>query len=182
MFAIQCDNGSLNFAATIPSPRIKVPDKIQYWKEQGDWTKENVPISVLLIGLDSTSRAHAYRSFPETMSLLKKLGFVDLQGHHSVSAYTLHNFYALLAGSTMEDIFTGCMYGWVSRSYTGCPWIWNHFDLLQYITLYMEDHYGSFNSQTDKTEFAKPPTDYYIHPLLVEMHKYWLKQPGGVRL
>ena len=67
----------------IPS---KFQSKIDYWKEK------RKPVNILILVLDSTSRADAHRNLPKTMEyLLNELNFVEFNGYHVLGEPTIRN-------------------------------------------------------------------------------------------
>ena len=96
MILVKCGNDT-NFEATLPIfPSVQ--EKVDHWTKvyAKNQTDEPKPISFLILGFDSTSRSHVYRSLPKTLQVMDRLGFVDFEGLHSIKAQTLPNFLALL--------------------------------------------------------------------------------------
>ena len=176
MFSTYCEGGDHpNFDATVPiSDSVQL--KIDYWKKQaaaGKETKKVQPISVLYIGIDSTSRSHFYRSFKKTSKLLRQLGFWDFEAHHATAAYTIRNMFAMLAGYSMADM-TRAMRGWRKRYYDDVDWIWKLFEAMNYVTFNLQDR-QTFNIDAGSEGFKRQPTDYYLRPMMAHMESYWKK-------
>ena len=142
-----------------------VQRKTSHW----DKTRRKDKINVVILGIDSTSRAHAYRSIPQTMRLLKKNGFVDFKGFHSVGPSTMYNMIALLTGKTPEQLASTCQAG-AESPYDNCSFIWKEFSDEYYITHFIEDGEQSFN-WGNHGGFMKKPVDFYAHPLFLAIEK-----------
>jgi hypothetical protein len=165
MYLLRC-NTSLNFGAHIPlklSPVVK--KKVEAWekKKRSSPGPDSLPISVIVIGVDTTSRSHAFRGMPRVINLMKELGFHDFQAFHALAPYTLSLLSALLMGLTREGVRESCAPTWTSP-FDPCPFIWKDLSDHDYVTLYVEDGPQSFN-WGQQAGFSEKPTDYYIHAL-----------------
>ncbi|CAG7694884.1 unnamed protein product [Allacma fusca] len=163
-FLITCED-FINAEASIPI-KPKVQEKMKYW--------EKVPLdgrspSVLLFGIDSTSRAHAYRSLPQSIDLMMKLGFVDFNSYHSVAPATLNNFMAFLMGLTRNEVRNSCAPNWTTP-FDECPLIWKTFSEQKYVTSYIEDGSQTFN-WGGQSGFNEAPTDYYLHHFFKQLRE-----------
>ena len=155
----------MNAEANVPlKDSIKV--KLNHWNR----VQLDKPVSVLLFGIESTSRMHLYRSLPKSMKMMKALGFVDFTGFHSLGPSTLTNYMGFLMGLPRSVVRSGCASNWTTP-YDKCPLIWNNFSNANYITAYFEDGPQSFNF-FGQSGFVKQPTDYYLHPLFVAVRKF----------
>ena len=139
--------------------------KTSHWDKVGRHDK----INVVILGIDSTSRAHAYRSLPQTMRLLMETGFTDFKGFHSVGPSTVYNMIALLTGKTPEQLWSTCQANFKS-SYDNCPLIWKEFSNEYCSTHFIEDGEQSFN-WGDRGGFLETPVDFYAHPLFLAIEK-----------
>lgn len=145
-------------------PLHKVRGKLEHWSSSGIPDEER-PISVFLFGVDTVSRAHAYRSLPKSIAAMKRMDFVDFPGYHSVSKFTFPNFMGFLLGMTQARVRDTCAKNW-STPFDSCPFIWKNFSASNYVTGFFEDGIGSLN-WGGQSGFMKPPTDYYLHPLFL---------------
>ena len=142
-------------------------EKVKFWEG-----REDRPTSVLIVGLDTTSRSHVYRSLPRTLRVLRDMKFEDFRGFHTIQPSTLPNFQAMLMGLTDAQVNGGCQPTW-EDPYDNCHLIWDLFNSHNYITMYHEDGAQSFNWYGGGG-FARKPVDYYAHPMflsLLEMRK-----------
>lgn len=122
-------------------------------------------MSVLLIGIDAVSRLNLLRYMPKTVHILNEIGTINMLGYNKVADNTFPNLVPILSGLFEEELTKTC---WPkSNSYfDDCPWIWNNFSTQGYRTLFAEDAVwmGIFNYV--KMGFLRPPTDYYLRPLV----------------
>ncbi|CAG7722260.1 unnamed protein product [Allacma fusca] len=153
---VQCGN-FINLETFIPM-KDQVKKKIQFWQKISPDLR---PISVLLLGIDSVSRAHAYRSLPKTMEYMKIHGFIDFNHYHSIAPSTFTNFLGFLSGMTRNHVRSTCAPDWISPV-DKCPLIWADFNQEQYVTSYTED-WGQTFSWGGQAGFQEEPTDYYVH-------------------
>ena len=167
---ITCD-GSMNAMANVPIN--KAAAKLKYWESI---PAEDRPISVFIFGFDSTSRSHAYRCIPKSLEIMKRLGFIDFTGFHSIAPNTLSNFMALLMGMTRPEVRETCSKDWTAP-FDDCPLIWKQFHDSNYVTGFFEDGDQSFN-WGGQSGFVKRPTDYYLHPLFLALRKYRTEELG----
>ncbi|CAG7834366.1 unnamed protein product, partial [Allacma fusca] len=161
MFMAECNN-SYNFEANIRTDKDSVQEKLNHWKNIQD-----KPISVLMIGVDTSSRSHVHRSLPKTLGIMKNMGFVDFEGYHSVYANTIQNFYAFLMGLSEAQVYEGCRPSWF-EVVDSCPLIWENFEAHKYVTLHLDDWRGSFQ-WVSGVGFEKQPTDYFLNALFREV-------------
>jgi hypothetical protein len=137
-------------------------EKIDYWK-----TKPEIPVNVLVLVLDSTSRTDAFRHLPNTMNyLLNELDFMDFKGYHHLGEPTMLNAIPLLLGLPMEEYFQKIKSSW-EETWDISPFIWREFNDSNYATAYIEDvpDVGTFN-YGGQTGFTFKPTDFYLRPFL----------------
>ncbi|XP_063593350.1 uncharacterized protein LOC134770421 [Penaeus indicus] len=133
--------------------------------------------SVLVMGIDSVSRANMRRNMPRTFRLLKDdLGALDFHAFNKVADNTNPNMAASLMGLTQEELKRTCQP--VNTIFDGCPLIWRNFSDAGYVTVYGEDvpsvgifHHGRFG-------FLREPTDYYNRPSMLASDRY-IRHSGG---
>ncbi|CAG7727539.1 unnamed protein product [Allacma fusca] len=159
---VKCNNFT-NFHANIPI-KPAVQEKINYWEGISD---EEKPFNVFILGIDTVSRSHAYRSLTKSIKLMEELGFIDFQGYHSVGPSTLTNFMAMLMGLQRTKVRGTCAKDWVTP-FDNCPLIWKNFSENNYVTGYVEDGPQSFN-WGGQSGFVNQPTDYYLHHLFLSL-------------
>jgi len=140
---------------------------MEFWDEKKQ-EDEELPVNVIVLGIDAVSRSHFYRSLPKTATLMKKLGFIDFKGYHSLAPSTVTNFMGFLMGLTRPEVRQTCAKDWTS-SFDKCPLIWKRFDEGNYITSYIEDGDQSFNWGS-QGGFKNISTDYYFHQYFLALH------------
>jgi len=144
-----------------------LPSKINYWKTI---SKEELPVSVMVLVLDSTSAADAFRQLPNTMKyLLEELNFVYFSRFHALGEPTMLNAIPLLTGIPTHTFFQAKK--WLDR-WDETELIWKHFNQSNFATAYMEDvpKYGTFN-YGGQTGFMQKPTDFYPRPFFTAWDK-----------
>lgn len=153
-------------AQIIPKPGLNISQTIRENPTIfGKDAKER--LSVLIIGLDSTSRGNIVRHFPKLRSfLLNKMKAFELKRFNKVQKNTVVNLVPFLYGKYVNEIeqkfvkesnlFSKHFYDDIIKNF-----IWNDFQKLNYKTLFAEDAYymATFNYLT--RGFRNPPTDYY---------------------
>ncbi|CAG7831661.1 unnamed protein product, partial [Allacma fusca] len=159
---VKCGNHT-NFHANVPI-KPKVQEKINYWE---GIPEEERPFNVFVLGIDTVSRSHAYRSLPKSIKLMTELGFIDFEAYHSVAPSTLTNFMAMLMGLSRAQVRGTCSKSWVTP-FDDCPLIWKNFSENNYVTSYVEDGAQSFN-WGGQSGFVNQPTDYYLHHLFLSL-------------
>ena len=160
---IKCNDGGVNAEAFIPV-RDGVRDKLNFWKETPE---DERPYSVFMFGFDSASRSHTYRSIPKSLDVMKKMGFVDLKGYHSIAPSTLTNMMGFLMGLTRPEVRGNCARDW-ETPFDDCPFVWKDFSDMNYVTLYLEDGNQTFN-WGGQSGFMEAPTDYYLHHMFLAL-------------
>ncbi|CAG7785601.1 unnamed protein product [Allacma fusca] len=159
---VKCNNHT-NFHTNIPI-KPAVQEKIKYWEGISD---EEKPFSVFILGIDTVSRSHAYRSLTKSIKLMEELDFIDFQAYHSVGPSTLSNLMAMLIGLPRAKVRGTCAKDWVTP-FDSCPFIWKNFSETNYVTGYVEDGSQSFN-WGGQSGFVNQPTDYYLHHLFLSL-------------
>ncbi|KAH8325590.1 hypothetical protein KR067_002156 [Drosophila pandora] len=122
--------------------------------------------SVLIMGLDSTSRINLRRAMPLVYEYVKRPGWFEMQGYNKVGDNTFPNLMAVLTGHSeagVEDLCDvrekGCL--------DSLPFIWKRFKEANYTTAFAEDCKSISTFNYLKPGFVKKPTDYYLRPLLL---------------
>ncbi|CAG7731387.1 unnamed protein product, partial [Allacma fusca] len=168
------------YIASVVPPEIhtnKTRAKVEYWHgERVDSGEDDqmeikkrasLPPNVLILGIDSTSRLHMYRSLKETKEFLMENDFVEMRGYTKTGVNTFPNMMSILGG--MEENHYPC---WKDKKnfLDDCPLIWKNFSSSNYITALLEDSAGIANFNYMKTGFLEQPTDYYFRPVTVAYH------------
>ncbi|KAJ9586372.1 hypothetical protein L9F63_019994 [Diploptera punctata] len=129
-------------------------------------TNDKTRLNILVLGLDSISRLNLLRTMPKTVAHLRRKGWLELQGYNKVGENTLPNLSAIFMGLNEEQLKDAC---WKTRhkKFDNCPLIWNNFSDLSYVTAYLEDTPTQSTFNFHKTGFVKPPTDFYMRPMML---------------
>ncbi|XP_014777260.1 uncharacterized protein LOC106874152 [Octopus bimaculoides] len=134
-------------------------------KSQSGKRAEDIPLSVLLIGIDSTSHNSFSRQMPRLKKyLLETLKAYSFPGFTRVGENTFPNILALLSGKFLSET------KWRSgQVYDSLDLIWKNYSSRNAITVMAEDHpyIAAFNYVA--RGFRKQPTDYYFRPLTIAM-------------
>lgn len=122
--------------------------------------------SVLIMGLDSTSRINLRRAMPLLYEYVKRPGWFEMQGYNKVGDNTFPNLIAVLTGYSESGVNNVC-----DVRELGCldslPFIWKRFKEANYTTAFAEDCKSISTFNYLKPGFLKQPTDYYLRPLLL---------------
>lgn len=129
-------------------------------------SQEKNRLSILVLGFDSVSRLNLLRTMPKTVNYLRRNQWLELLGYNKIGENTLPNVAAILMGLSPDQMKEQC---WASRfiKFDDCPFIWQEFSKLGYVTAYAEDEPTASTFNYHKTGFVVPPTDYYLRPLLL---------------
>ncbi|CAI9739028.1 XP_029657267.1uncharacterized protein LOC115231361 [Octopus vulgaris] len=136
-------------------------------KSQSGKRAEDRPLSVLLIGIDSTSRNSFSRQMPRLKKyLLETLKAYSFPGFTRVGKNTLPNLLALLSGKFLEET------KWRSgQVYDSVDLLWKNYSSRNAITFIAEDDPDITAFNYAARGFRKQPTDYYFRPLTIAMNK-----------
>ncbi|KAF6208899.1 hypothetical protein GE061_014641 [Apolygus lucorum] len=123
-------------------------------------------MGVMIIGFDSMSRSSLRRNMPNTVQLLKMMGWYSLEGYNKIEDNTFPNLIAILSGKSIQQLIDTC---WPSQYVflDQCPFIWKNFSNKDYITAYAEDNSGVSTFNCLKRGFSESPTDYYLRPFVL---------------
>lgn len=172
---VQCvhsKNKTIDFDTHALLPlKPSVNEKLAFWGSRYK-EKDELPLSVIVFVVASTSRPHAHRSLPDTMKFLEETGgFTTMDGYHSMEenvrtgAFSYSNFLPLLLGTT--DPYSG------NSDTTNHTFLWTRFSEEKYVTVCIDDsrkmmRMGSANPNGNGKyrAFKKQPTDYYLKPFL----------------
>ncbi|XP_072142497.1 uncharacterized protein [Dermacentor andersoni] len=157
------DSGKLLFIEyfLIPQPKQAVQDADE---PQADEAPNTHQMSVLLLGIDSTSRINFNRLMKKTRKfIIEELNAFELLGLNKVGDNSFPNQLPLLSGFAGPD--TNSLFK--RYSFDAFPLLWNTFKDEGYTTLFLEEmpYYGLFTFP-NYLGFIRPPTDYYPEPVL----------------
>ncbi|XP_046394681.1 uncharacterized protein LOC124162246 isoform X2 [Ischnura elegans] len=144
--------------------------------------KGPLPPSILLLGLDSSSRLNIHRSAPKLIEALSDVGAVEMNAYNKVGDNTLPNLLPILTGVSLPDANNhdpkvgkpvygkGC---WPNNKYVfdKCPFIWRNFSEKGYVTMFGEDEPSIAIFNYHKLGFREQPTDHYLRPFYVVAEK-----------
>ncbi|XP_053625269.1 uncharacterized protein LOC128683555 [Plodia interpunctella] len=116
--------------------------------------------NVLILGMDTMSRARARFSLPRTMEYLKNSGWLDFKGYQKVGENTYPNIMAILSGNAK-------LYCGSSMDKCNDRLIWNKFRSAGYVTAYAEDYLNLPDTFRNYGGFEVPPTDHYMRPFFL---------------
>ncbi|CAG7824571.1 unnamed protein product [Allacma fusca] len=137
----------------------QLQEKLDKWD-----SLDEIPFSVMLIGLSNYSRTNFQKNIPKSVkSMLDIMEFIEFQGYHSVAPFPLENFLGILGGMNIPTVFKKCHPNQKSW-FDDCSLIWDSFKENDYVTMLMEDGSDTFTWDGMKG-FLKKPTDFYTHPL-----------------
>ncbi|XP_030377568.1 uncharacterized protein LOC115626357 [Scaptodrosophila lebanonensis] len=122
--------------------------------------------SVLMFGIDSTSRINLRRTMPKVYKYLTRWGWYEMQGYNKVADNTFPNLMAVLSGYTPDTAKEQVCDTDDRECLNNFPFIWKYLKNASYLTAYAEDIAGMNTFNYLKPGFKDPPTDYYLRPLL----------------
>ncbi|KAL0273858.1 UNVERIFIED_CONTAM: hypothetical protein PYX00_006440 [Menopon gallinae] len=122
--------------------------------------------SLLIIGIDSSSRLNFHRHLTKTRKTLRSLNAVEFLGFNKVHDNTFSNLIPLLSGHSVDDIKKICWFD-TKDHFDLCPFIWKQFSAKGYLTGFGEDSYWYSTFNYWKNGFKTQPTDYYLRPYIV---------------
>ncbi|XP_031636443.1 uncharacterized protein LOC116349218 isoform X2 [Contarinia nasturtii] len=155
-------------AHAIIRERSNIRKRLNNFKEK---SKNNRPLSVLMLSIDSVSRLNLIRAMPKTAQHLYDTGWFELQGYNKIDDNTFPNLMAILTGYNQTLAYGECSPRQVGKL-EECPLIWNEFKDSGYVTSYGEDEVSISSFNFNKKGFVKPPTDYYLRPYMLAAEKY----------
>lgn len=127
--------------------------------------------SVLMFGIDSTSRLSALRKLPKTYEYLTKtLGAHVFRGYMKVGDNTFPNLVPVLTG---KRPWTSDLPNPDKKKYNVKDFaiIWENFSRENYATFYAEDHPTLATFNTEASGFDSPPTGHYMRPWMHGLRK-----------
>ncbi|CAH2230194.1 uncharacterized protein LOC120624679 [Pararge aegeria] len=121
------------------------------------------PWNVLVLGLDTVSRARVYNSMPKTVKYMLQNDWLDYRAYQKVGYNTFPNLMSLLTGKRMTTIYKTC-----SSSMDNCNhlMLWSEFKKKGYITATGEDDL-KLPDTFSKRGYKSAPTDHYLRPLFL---------------
>ncbi|CAH2086659.1 unnamed protein product [Euphydryas editha] len=119
--------------------------------------------NVLILGMDTMSRARTYNSMPKTTDYMLKHNWLDYRGYQKVGYNTFPNVMSLLTGENTSKVYKACV-----PTMDNCNHmiIWSEFQKAGYVTATGED-YLSLPDTFGKLKYKSSPTDHYLRPLFL---------------
>ncbi|XP_017032571.2 uncharacterized protein [Drosophila kikkawai] len=122
---------------------------------------ETEKLSVMVLGIDSISQMHFVRSFPQLNGFLENV-HTKFFGYSRVGQDARANLMPFLSGFSSDE----------AESQTEA-WLWERFRAQGYGTAYGEDSAEVlFTTRNEKKQFPSEPTEFYLPPVLLEMHSH----------
>ncbi|KAL3219914.1 hypothetical protein MRX96_005668 [Rhipicephalus microplus] len=164
---VSCEaSGKLLFTEyfLIPQPKQPLQDTNE---PQLDEPSSSRKMSVLILGIDSTSRMNFNRLMKKTRKyIVEELGAFEFLGLNKVGDSSFPNQLPLLSGISgpdAESLFQ-------SHNFDTFPLLWNTFKLEGYTTLFLEEMpYCGLFTYPNYLGFKRPPTSYYPEAVLRKM-------------
>ncbi|KAH8377653.1 hypothetical protein KR093_006457 [Drosophila rubida] len=145
-------------------------DKRHRVKHFGNETDDQ--LSVMVLGIDSVSHLNFQRQMRRTATYIRQnLPHVEFWGFNKVGDNTFPNLVPLLSGLDDQELNISCVAPMAKPGYDACSFIWKRYKHAGYKTIFAEDvaMLGLFNYC--RNGFRRPPTDYYLRPIVLEMEK-----------
>ncbi|KAL5277847.1 hypothetical protein ACFFRR_002840 [Megaselia abdita] len=147
-----------------------MPEKDEVRKRLERWKKEDKPIKVMMLGIDSVSRLNLIRAMPHTRQFLERNGWFELNGYNKIEDNTFPNLMAILTGYNTARTAAECD-AESSGKLELCPFLWKDFRNEGYVTAFAEDAANLSTFNYLKEGFEERPTDYYIRPFILEAER-----------
>ncbi|XP_060527924.1 uncharacterized protein LOC132702980 [Cylas formicarius] len=128
------------------------------------------PLNVLMIAVDSVSRLNFIRTMPKTYSFIERNNWLTLKGYNKVEDNTFPNFMAIFTGYNQSDA-SGICNPEIEGKLDSCPFLWQTYRDLGYVTAYVEDEAKIGTFTFHKKGFSRPPCDYYFRPYILASEK-----------
>ncbi|KAH8292840.1 hypothetical protein KR054_012208, partial [Drosophila jambulina] len=127
--------------------------------------KGNDQLSVMVLGIDSISHMHFVRNFPNLNGFLANM-HTKFFGYSRVGTDTRDNLMPFLSGFSSDEADSDSLF-------SSEAWLWEKFGARGYSIAYGEDSAeGVFSSRNGRERFPSRPTDFYLPPVLLEMHTH----------
>ncbi|XP_017845651.1 uncharacterized protein LOC108602134 [Drosophila busckii] len=141
---------------------------IQYkpMAEKPQKVETNRQPSVIMFGIDSTSRINVRRTMPQVFKFLRGPGWYEMQGYNKVGDNTFPNLMAILSGYLPDSAKAHVCDTSEKYCFDRFPFIWKHLKAAGYLTAYAEDSWSINTFNYVKPGFVEQPTDYYFRPFL----------------
>ena len=162
-------------------PRQDVMKKSEEIRQSSSFSKNSLPLNVLILALDSTSNANFLRKMPHTLKWLRtQMRSYIMRGYSIVGDATTPALTALLTGNHAYDLPEG------RRGYEGSepidrwPWISKQYESQGYVTLYAEDDppMSTFNLRLNG--FVTPPYHHFMRPFWLAIESEGLRDEPGI--
>ncbi|KAH8251505.1 hypothetical protein KR038_009101, partial [Drosophila bunnanda] len=139
-----------------------VPPPVQGLESKPNGIKK---LSVMVLGIDSISHMHFVRNFPHLNGFLEGV-HTKFFGYSRVGPDTRANLIPFLGGISNDE-------GDSESLFSSETWLWERFRAKGYSTAYGEDTVeGVFTNRNEGEQFPSKPTDFYLPPVLLEMHSH----------
>ncbi|XP_041977487.1 uncharacterized protein LOC121731878 [Aricia agestis] len=133
-------------------------------KEEEKRETHNKRWNILIVGMDSMSRARMYSNMPKTVRYFNEQKWLDYRGYQKIGYNTFPNIASLLTGMTDQTFQRTCYMGM-----DGCNkfLLWSELQQLGYKTAYGEDFIRLPDTFSRYDGFKNKPTDHYMRPLFL---------------
>ncbi|XP_013181958.1 PREDICTED: uncharacterized protein LOC106128213 [Papilio xuthus] len=120
--------------------------------------------NVLIVGMDTMSRARAYATMPQTVTHFHKHKWLDFRGYQKVGFNTFPNIMAVLTGKKMSSVYKACAKG---MTYCNDFMMWHKFEEAGYVTAYGEEYLNLPDTFSRYKGFNVTPTHHYTRPFFL---------------
>ena len=160
-----------NFHAIVQDRPKLAKRKRQRYRDHRAKARSKEQFNVLMVGLDTMSRANFIRQMPQTYRYLTdELGGVDMMGLNKVADNTYVNLVPMLVGKLVEEL------PWdenmADEPFDDYDFIWKRFSRKGYYTLMAEDFPEIAIFNYHKAGFHRQPTDHYLRPYSLAMDSH----------
>lgn len=166
------------FFSIIKKPEVEAECEVNYKNFLTDNPQcvGHPQLSVLLIGIDSLSKANFLRQMPMTFDYVaNNLQAIDMLGYNKVGLNTFPSLMPYLTGNNTDELAHGCWGGGGVKTFDNCTFLWDNFSQAGYRTAFVEnlDDFGLFifNKGGNHRQVAH----YYGHTIYIPVLKHAMK-------
>ncbi|EYC15681.1 hypothetical protein Y032_0036g3294 [Ancylostoma ceylanicum] len=145
-------------------------------------------MSISILGLDSTARAHFHRSMPKTVEQMRKMGFLTFHGYNKVGDNSAVNLLPILAEQIQEglhfpffddenDVNIARILPYNAKLDPDTfEFLWKKMKKKGCVTMFNDDIMHTsrglfhYSSKTFKKGFSVPPTDHYYRAYYLQIY------------
>ncbi|XP_028412226.1 uncharacterized protein LOC114535046 isoform X2 [Dendronephthya gigantea] len=131
--------------------------------------KPGMPLSILVLGIDSLSYGNTHRKLPEVVKFITENNGLFFTGHTVNGDGTTPQLTAMLTGKHVEEQYEARTGKSGAKPLDGWTWIFKQMKEYGYLTGITEDGIWDGPFQYRLMGFKDPPTDFYPRPFFLDI-------------